>query len=250
LTIDAWLQALEARYLADLTFAEIARALRALSSTYVERRQRLAEGAVFDGAGKRAAFALFYAPIHFLIVQQVVSEIDPEGRGSTATLVDLGCGTGAAGAAWAGMREDRPAVLGIDRHPWPLAEAARAYRLFGLKGVTRRANLADARLPGGPSDFLAAFTLNELPGPARDRLLDQLMARARRGDRLLVIEPLARSVSPWWDAWRDKIVAAGGRSDEWRFRAELPALVRKLDRAAGLDHRELTARSLWLDTIE
>jgi SAM-dependent methyltransferase len=250
LTIDAWLQALEERYLADLTFAEIARALRALSSTYVERRQRLAEGAVFDGAGKRAAFALFYAPIHFLLVQRIVSAIGPAGRGSKATLVDLGCGTGAAGAAWASTRGDRHAVLGIDRHPWPLAEAARTYRLFGLKGATRRANLADVRLPAGPSDFLTAFTLNELADPVRDRLLDQLMARARRGDRLLVIEPLARSVSPWWDAWRDKIVAAGGRSDEWRFQTELPAVVRKLDRAAGLNHRELTARSLWLDTIE
>jgi len=38
----------------------------------------------------------------------------------------------------------------------------------------------------------------------------------------------------------------GGRADEWRFRIELPAIVAKLDRAAKLDHRELTARSLWL----
>jgi hypothetical protein len=27
---------------------------------------------------------------------------------------------------------------------------------------------------------------------------------------------------------------------------ELPAIVAKLDRAAGLDHREITGRSLWL----
>jgi hypothetical protein len=38
----------------------------------------------------------------------------------------------------------------------------------------------------------------------------------------------------------------GGRADEWRFRTELPAIVMKLDRSAKLDHRELTARSLWL----
>ena len=41
-------------------------------------------------------------------------------------------------------------------------------------------------------------------------------------------------------------MAAGGRGDEWRFRVELPAIVTKLDRAAGLNHRELTARSLCL----
>jgi hypothetical protein len=29
-------------------------------------------------------------------------------------------------------------------------------------------------------------------------------------------------------------------------RVELPAIVAKLDRAAGLDHREQTGRSLWI----
>jgi hypothetical protein len=29
-------------------------------------------------------------------------------------------------------------------------------------------------------------------------------------------------------------------------RTELPAIVAKLDRAAGLNHREITGRSLWL----
>jgi hypothetical protein len=39
---------------------------------------------------------------------------------------------------------------------------------------------------------------------------------------------------------------AGGRVDEWRFESNLPELVSQLDRAAGLDHREATAKSLWL----
>jgi len=38
----------------------------------------------------------------------------------------------------------------------------------------------------------------------------------------------------------------GAREDEWRFAAELPERMRLLDRAAGLDHAVLTARSLWL----
>src|SRR6267143_3876351 len=69
---DVWLLRLEARHLADLTFSEVSRALRALSSTYVERRGRLVEGAALSGAGKRAAFALFYGPIHFLLVREIV----------------------------------------------------------------------------------------------------------------------------------------------------------------------------------
>jgi hypothetical protein len=39
---------------------------------------------------------------------------------------------------------------------------------------------------------------------------------------------------------------AGGRADEWRFPATLPESVARLGRAAGLDYRELTARSLWI----
>jgi hypothetical protein len=73
---------------------------------------------------------------------------------------------------------------------------------------------------------------------------------ARHGDRVLVVEPLAGFVAPWWGSWRTAIEAAGGRADEWRFEAELPPIVAKLDRAAGLDHRKLTARTLWLSTRE
>jgi hypothetical protein len=38
----------------------------------------------------------------------------------------------------------------------------------------------------------------------------------------------------------------GGREDTWRFPVTLPEPLALLDRAAGLDHRELTGRSLWL----
>src|SRR5206468_6617042 len=95
--------------------------------------------------------------------------------------------------------------------------------------------------------MIAAFTINEIrDDPARDTLLKRLVDRTARGDRLLVVEPLAGFVAPWWARWRDVVVRAGGRADEWRFRIELPEIVRRLDRAAGLDHRELTGRSLWL----
>ena len=56
---DNWLAALDERHLANLTPSEVTRALRALSSCYVERREKLAHGGALDGAGKRAAFALF-----------------------------------------------------------------------------------------------------------------------------------------------------------------------------------------------
>ena len=79
--VAGWLEALERRHLADLTTSEVARALRALSSCYVERRAKLARGGALDGAGKRAAFALFYAPLHFLVVREIVRAIDSASSG-------------------------------------------------------------------------------------------------------------------------------------------------------------------------
>jgi hypothetical protein len=240
-----WIADLEARHFAELTFPEVSRALRALSSAYVERRGKLAEGAALSGAGKRAAFALFYGPLHHLLVHHIAANL-PGATRSIPTLIDLGCGTGASGAAWARACEKPPRVVGIDRHPWALTEAGETYRAFGLVASVRRGDIATATLVNGPVAFLAAFTMNELAEPARDALLTRLMERASGGDRVLVVEPLAGFVAPWWNRWRDAFVSARGRSDEWRLRTALPPIVEKLDRAAGLNHREITGRSLWL----
>jgi len=233
--------------LGDLTFPQVSSGLRALSSAYVERRQRLGEGGALDGAGKRAAFALFYGPLHFLTVRAIVQALPDTLRVTQATtLVDLGCGTGAAGAAWATACVHAPRVLGIDRHPWALGEAARTYRAFGLTARTVKGDIASVALPKGPLSMLAAFALNELADASRDALMQRLLDRAAAGDRLLVVEPIAGFVARWWDRWRAPVEQMGGRADEWRFRIELPAIVAKLDRAVKLDHRELTARSFWI----
>src|ERR1051326_952077 len=103
---ERWLNALDARHFSELTFQEVARALRALSATYVEKRDTIHEGAALSGSGKRAAFALFYGPLHYLLVREIVNAIDAgpqraglRPRGTTLsgppTLIDLGCGTGA-----------------------------------------------------------------------------------------------------------------------------------------------------------
>lgn len=242
---DAWIADLEKRHFAELRFPEVSRALRALSSTYVERRGKLGEGAALTGAGKRAAFALFYGPLHYLLVREIVMALPGAGR-AAKTLVDLGCGTGAAGAAWAAACDRRPSVIGVDRHPWALAEAAATYRQFALDARIRRGDVARMDLPKSPVSLLAAFTLNELADAKRDALIWRLLQRAEAGDQVLIVEPLARAVAPWWNRWQEQVTAAGGRGDQWRFRVPLPPIVAKLDRAAGLDHRELTGRSLWV----
>jgi hypothetical protein len=102
------------------------------------------------------------------------------------------------------------------------------------------------RLPRDRAGIVAAFTLNELPDATRDGVLTRLLERPRAAGPVLIVEPLAGFVAPWWARWQRDVEAEGGRSDEWRVRVDLPAIVAKLDRAVGLNHRELTGRSLWL----
>jgi hypothetical protein len=243
--VSAWLEALEQRHLARLTPSEVARALRALSSCYVERRARLAAGGALDSAGKRAAFALFYAPLHFLITSAIVEGL-PTPPGSVTEVLDVGCGTGAAGAAWA-LAAGAASIRGFDRSAWAVAESAWTYRQLGLTGRATRADVSHARFPvTRGTAVVAAYTVNELSDDVRTGLLQRLLDQHARGARVLVIEPISRRTSPWWSGWQQEILSGGGRSDEWRFPSTLPPRQHALARAAGLDPRELTARTLYM----
>jgi len=245
---SGFLRTLEERHLSDLRFSEVTRALRALSSAYVERRETaLAERKALDGAGKRAAFALYYGPIHFLLVQHIVRELDaaPE-RG---TVVDLGCGTGVAGAA---VATAAPAtakavavhVLGIDTHPWALDEARFTYKAFGLRADVRRGHAARTRFPADTSFIVAAFVVNELNDHDRSEMIRHLKVAAISA-RVLIVEPISQRISPWWDEWTREL---GGRADEWRIKMDAPPIVKRLSKAAGLRPEVLTARSLFVNS--
>jgi hypothetical protein len=240
---EKWIAAIDERHLANLTPSEVARALRALSSCYVERREKLAGGDALGSAGKRAAFALFYAPVHFLVTREIVRGLDCR---DIDEVVDLGCGTGAAGAAWA-LEAGAGKISGTDRHPWAVAEAAWTYRALGLAGRTRQADVTSAPLAARRgTGVIAAYTVNELSPEGRSALLTRLLAASRAGARILVVEPIARRTSPWWAEWAGAFEELRGRAGEWRFPAVLPKRQAALARAAGLDPRELTARSLFL----
>lgn len=240
-----WTQALEQRHLEQLTFQELRRGVQALSSLYVHRRDRISCGAALQGAGKRAAFALFYGPLHYIVTRHIVREIGA-AQPAPACIYDLGCGIGAAGAAWARETGGRSSLVGIDVRRWAVEETRWTWRQLGLKGRTYQQDLKDLELPGRRTALLAAYTVNELSVPVRRRLLEHLLEAAARGSSVLIVEPVARRALPWYEDWSTRMVRAGGRSDVWRFAAELPDVWRRLDRAAGLDHRELCARSLYL----
>ncbi len=236
---ERFFASLEARQRQDLEFAEIRKGVQAVSSLYVERRARLER--LFDGAGKRAAFALYYGPIHFLTVREVVRALDARG---VSRVLELGCGTAAAGAAWAleaGARFD-----GVEHGGWAAEEGRRTLKALRVAGSVRRGDLRRETLPGRGAGILLAWTVNELEPASQSDLLRALLDAHARGAAVLVVEPIARRMAPWWDAWRTAFEERGGRADLWRFPARLPPTLALLDKAAGLDHRELKARSLWL----
>ncbi len=242
---ERWIADLERRHLAQLAFPEVRKGLQALSSLYVERRGRLGAGAVFDGAGKRAAFALFFGPLHFLVVREIVSAVGASSP-PLSRVLDLGCGTGVAGAAWALDAGGAPQLSGVERSGWAAGEARATYAALGLRGRAAAGDLIREKLPGAGSGVVLGWVVNELEAAAREELLSRLLAAARAGARVLVVEPIASRPVPWWPAWAKAFAEAGGRDDLWRIPSTLPPLLALLDKAAGLDHRILTARSLFL----
>jgi hypothetical protein len=136
-------------------------------------------------------------------------------------------------------------VVGVDTNSWALEECRWNYRHLGIQGTTRKADLNTFRLSTNTA-VIAAFTINELDAEDGARFRVEFLKIHRSGLPVLVVEPIARRLASWWSEWAKEIDCAGGRADEWRFRISLPERLALMDRAAGLDHREITGRSLWL----
>jgi hypothetical protein len=242
---EAWVESSFQRALGELSWSEIARSLAALTQDYVQRRSRLGARAALAGRGKRAAFALYYAPRHYLVVHGVLQQLGA-GACPLPQIVDLGCGSGVAGAAWSALHAPRPAVLGVDPAAWSLAEAKITCRALQVPLRTVHATAARLRWPRPPLGVVAAWMVNELDAAARSGLLASLRRGAAAGNALLIVEPLATRIAPWWEEWAVQWAALGGRADEWHLDSPLPERVAELGRSAGLDPRQLGARTLWL----
>ena len=176
---SGWIEAAAARE--PLTFPEIRRGVRALSARYVESRGE--DGGVagaLGGAGLRAAFTTYYAPLHFLTAFAAALSLPAAWRTGIERVIDLGAGTGAVGAALALAAGGAP-VLALDRAAWALGEARRTFSALGVAGRTRRAELPAGVPSLRPGDLLSAgFVLNECrPEHARAPAATP-RARARR----------------------------------------------------------------------
>jgi hypothetical protein len=252
----AWLAALEQRHLANLTRQEFTRAVRALSARYVERRSQLPDRSPLDSAGKRAAFALFYAPLHFLTTELALSRTGV--RTDLTTIVDLGCGTGVCSAAWARAAwvktpEAAPSITGVDANAWAIDEARWNWRTLGLKGhavrgdllTTARGLLRQSNGALAATGVIAGWAINELAKADRDQLLGVLDQLLERGATLVVLEPLARGVTPWWNEWTTRLAPRGVQEGDIKGDVELPASFASFSDSAGFKKNELGVRAMF-----
>jgi SAM-dependent methyltransferase len=243
---DAWLADIVSRHTAGLEFREVRKGVQALTGLYVERRAGVDLGArALDGSGKRAALATYYAPLHFLAAHHALAAVGAERLGPVQRVVDLGCGTGAVGAAVAAAVGGGARVSAIDRSGFALAEARRTCAAFGLRADTRRGRLPGAApAPSAGALWTLGWFVNELADGPREALLDALRAALVAGASLLLLEPLAGPASPWWRDWARALAPLGIEEPRFKVRLALPEWIERLDRAAGLDHRILGARVL------
>ena len=141
----------------------------------------------------------------------------------------------------------------IDENAWALGEALWNWRALGLDGRTRRADLVTAaakigtegrRGRIGPPAIVLGWAVNELAPAARGRLLSELTTLVERGSALLLIEPIARTLTPWWAEWVERLSPHGAESHDWKFDIALPGRLAEIDHEAGFRREGLSARTL------
>lgn len=149
-------------------------------------------------------------------------------------IVDLGCGTGAASAAWAAQFEKplksprATATAGPSRRPvGPVTFSASV-------ATVRRADLGEFRTRGRHSAVLAAWAQPMSKKKPAGRSCSGACCRPRSGARRSSSWSRSPSVSiPGSTSGSKLSEAAGGNAREWRLRLDLPPLLAELDRAAA-----------------
>ena len=238
----AFFAALEARQRAELTFQEIRRALQALSSLYVERRERL--------SGRRSTGPASVPPSRSTTGRCTSCSCARSCARSGRAAARLGASSiwaaalgrpaprGRSGARRPHGRRDRQQRLGRRRGALDAA-AARSAR----QGQPRRRGVGGA---AGPAARHPRRVHRQRAAGRRARaLLPRLLDAAEAGSPVLIVEPIARRMSPWWPEWAGPSAQAGGREDEWRCRP--PCRRRSRCSQGGRARRaQLTGRSLSL----
>lgn len=240
--IEDWIQAEWAHH-APLGQRDVRKGIQSLSQLYVERAKGI-ESKAASAPARRAASAIYFGPLHALSTQIVLRSL-PTPADPQATVVDLGCGSGAVGATvvHAGFGSE---VRGVDVASWAPAAAARTYAALGVRGQAATGRLPGALgWPANPALLVFGWSLNELTDSAREGVRKRIESGLRKGCGLLILEPLSRRITPWWDTWAGRMRRLGAVAVQEKAHVTLPPTLRDLDRAARLDHRTLGARAIY-----
>ena len=201
---DAWLAALDERHLADFTAG--GSGPRVAGAVVLLRRTALPAGRGRRARNRRQARGL--CPL--LRPPPLPDRRPRRQRAALRRRRLLKCwiwGAGPAPPAPRGRCQCAAGrITGFDRHPWAVAEANWTYRVLGLHGRAHRQDLSRVRLEPAPGlGILAAYTINELPDDLRSAWLTRLLDARARGATVLIIEPIARRMAPWWRGWEDRV---------------------------------------------
>ncbi len=261
----------------ELLAEEIARL--SVRFTHPHERARLPRG-YLDDRLTRAGYAAYFAPANAEKVVRALRELaaaDPDLlRRPTLRVLDLGCGTGAAGLGLAAAEPASPRVIyegidvsrpALDDARWFLAET-----VPGWEVRLRKADLAAVPPPGDKADLVFLVdALNEAALPQADpteagaQLLRRALDRTAPDGHLIVIEPALRSLTRLLHAVRDRLCAGDGslrvaapclhahpcpalaREDTWCHEERVwnrTGLIADIDRRIGHDKRWL--KYAWL----
>ena len=118
-------------------------------------------------------------------------------------IMELGCGTGVCGAAWAlrATSLGTPELIGMDINRWALTEAQATWKSVGLRGKTKLRSMVEFPKTEMQDAIVAGYSVNELPDGPRASLLRNLRRAHHRGATILILENVAKRPVPWWDTW-------------------------------------------------
>ncbi len=236
---------------------EVAAGVRQLSLG-LTRERALAGAQYMDDAKLLGAYLLFYWPVSYAQLRQVL----PELPGRPRAVLDLG--SGPAPLAFAAMDAGALEVTCADRSKPALALARELATEAEEALATREWDPAKrARLPDGQYDLITlGHVVNELFGKPpqaiapRVALLESALAQLKPKGTLLILEPALRETSRGLLQLRDVLVQKGYavrapclyrgncpalvKETDWchaERRWQMPRLVEDIARAAGL-HKE------------
>ncbi len=195
--------------------ARLAEGIRGLSAGFTGTRdlpgkRYLADDTAFD------AYLLYYFPITYAKVAQVLAEVPVPSRKGRA--LDLGSGPGPAALALGHFLGDGATVVAADREVSALGALRSIWRTVGLGQLQTFSWEAPKEPPGKLEDFdviVVANLLNELfrSHPKRMEILFKWLqlvaARLTASGSLVLLEPALRETSRDLLQLRDRLAGAG-----------------------------------------